>query len=164
MFCSLYLVHKREDMVPAGLNIAETMETGDIKNCGMTQELATNVLWRKLIGKVNAKDLELFWNRLVHEFYCLKVLITLEQVVKKKKNLNEQNFNQWADGEANWSGVVNFHCFIFSDDRNDMPCSSLFLLSGNGVISLILESRPLIFVYLCTCIQSIQKQIVKYHI
>ena len=33
------------------------------------------------IGKVNAKDLELFWNRLVHEFYCLKVLITLEQVV-----------------------------------------------------------------------------------
>ena len=45
-----------------------------------------------------------------------------------------------ADGEANWSGVVNFHCFIFSDDRNDMPCSSLFLLSGNGVISLILES------------------------
>ena len=31
-------------MVPAGLNIAETMETGDIKNCGMTQALATNVL------------------------------------------------------------------------------------------------------------------------
>ena len=45
-----------------------------------------------------------------------------------------------ADGQANWPGVVNFHCFIFSDDRNDMPCSSLFLLSGNGVISLILES------------------------
>ena len=50
-----------------------------------------------------------------------------------------------ADGEANWSGVVNFHCFIFSDDRNDMPCSSLFLLSGNGVISLILESKALNF-------------------
>ena len=64
-----------------------------------------------------------------------------------------------ADGVANWSGVVNFHCFIFSDDRNDMPCSSLFLLSGNGVISLILESRPLIFVYLYTCTQSIQKQL-----
>ena len=30
------------------------------------------------LGKVNAKDLELFWNRLVHELYCLKVLITLE--------------------------------------------------------------------------------------
>ena len=77
--------------------------------------------------------------------------------------MNKTSING-ADGEANWSGVVNFHCFIFSDDRNDMPCSSLFLLSGNGVISLILESRPLIFVYLCTCIQSIQKQIVKYHI
>ena len=48
------------------------------------------------LGKVNAKDLELFQNRLVHEFYCLKVLITLEQVVKKKKNLNEQNFDQWC--------------------------------------------------------------------
>ena len=67
-----------------------------------------------------------------------------------------------ADGEANWSGVVNFHCFIFSHGRNDMPCSSLFLLSGNDVISL--ESRPLIFMYLYTCTQSIQKQIVKYHI
>ena len=43
------------------------------------------------LGKVNAKDLELFQNRLVHEFYCLKVLITLEPVVEKKKNLNEQN-------------------------------------------------------------------------
>ena len=70
-----------------------------------------------------------------------------------------------ADGVANWSGVINFHCFIFSDGRNDMPgISSLFLLSGNGVISLILESRPLMFVYLYTCTQSIQKQIVKYHI
>ena len=53
-----------------------------------------------LIGKVNAKDLELLWNRLVHEFYCLKVLITLEQVntlvVEKKKNVNEQNFDQWC--------------------------------------------------------------------
>ena len=45
----------------------------------------------------------------VHEFYRLKALITLEQVitsvVEKKNNLNEQN----VDGEANWSGVVNFH-------------------------------------------------------
>ena len=31
-----------------------------------------------------------------------------------------------------------------------MPCSLLFLLSGNDVISLVLESRPLIFVYLYT--------------
>ena len=45
-----------------------------------------------------------------HEFYHLKALITLEQVitlvVEKKNNLSEQNF----DGEANWSDVVNFHC------------------------------------------------------
>ena len=51
------------------------------------------------LGKVNAKDLELFWNMLVHDFYRLKVLITLEQVntsvVKKKKNVHEQNFDQW---------------------------------------------------------------------
>ena len=37
-----------------------------------------------------------------------------------------------------------------------------FLLSGNDVISLKL--RPLIFVYLYTCTQLIQKQIVKYNI
>ena len=56
-----------------------------------------NVLWRKLIGKVTAKDLGLFRNRLVHEFYGLKVLsITLEQVVEKRNNLNEQNFDQWC--------------------------------------------------------------------
>ena len=94
MFCSLYLVHKREDMVPAGLNIVETMETGDIKNCGMTQ--GPQMFCEESLGKVNAKDLELFQNSLVHEFYCLKVVITLEQVVKKKKNLNEQNFDQWG--------------------------------------------------------------------
>ena len=68
-------------MVPAGLNIAVTMETWDITNCGITKELATNALRRKL-RKVNAKDLEFFWNRLVHEFYCLEVVITLEQVVE----------------------------------------------------------------------------------
>ena len=53
------------------------------------------------LGKVNAKDLELFRNRLVHDFYHLKVLITSEQVstseVEKKKSVNnEQNFNQWC--------------------------------------------------------------------
>ena len=82
-------------MVPAGLNIAETMERGHIiKNCGMTQEPL--MFCEESLGKVNAKDLELFRNRLVHKFYCLKVLITLEQVVEKKKNLNEQNFDQWG--------------------------------------------------------------------
>ena len=53
------------------------------------------------LGTVNAKDLELFQNRLVHDFYPLKVLITSEHVstseVKKKKSVNnEQNFNQWC--------------------------------------------------------------------
>ena len=31
-------------------------------------------------------------------------------VVEKRENLKEQNF----DGEANWSGVVNFHCIQMS--------------------------------------------------
>ena len=66
-------------MVPAGLNIAEIMETGDIKNCGMTQEPL--MFCEESLGKVNARK-------------CLKVLITLERVVEKKKNLNEQNFDQ----------------------------------------------------------------------
>ena len=67
-------------MVPAGLNIPATMENGDIKNCGMTQK--PRIFCEESLGKVNAKDLELFQNRLVHEFYCLKMVITLEQVVE----------------------------------------------------------------------------------
>ena len=60
--------------------------------------------------KKEAKDLELFRNWSVHEFYRLKALITLKQVissvVEKKNDLNEQNF----DGETNCqSGDVNFH-------------------------------------------------------
>ena len=58
------------------------------------------------LGKINAKDVEIFRNGAVNEFYRLNALITLEQVntsvVGKKKNLNEKNF----DGEANWSGVM----------------------------------------------------------
>ena len=76
-------------MVSAGLNIVGTMETGHIKNCSMTQE--PRMFCEESLGKVNAKDLEIFQNRLVHKFYCLKVLITLEPVVEKEKNLNEQN-------------------------------------------------------------------------
>ena len=73
-----------------------------------------------------AKDVQLFRKASVHLFYSLKALTALEQVitsvVDKKNKVNEQNF----DGEANWSGVVNFHCmqmsllmsmrFIFNDD------------------------------------------------
>ena len=122
------------------------------------------------LGKTNAKDDELFWNGSVHEFYRLKMLITLEQVntsvVVKRKNLCEEAF----DGEVNWSGVVNFHFMqmslvmsmrlIFGDDWNVTLIT--FLLFGNDLISL--ESRPLIFAYLYTCTQSIQKQIVEYDI
>ena len=74
----------------------------------MTQE--PRMFCEESLGKDKAKDLELFRNSLVHEFYCLKVLITLEQVVEKKKNLNEQNFDQWGRWCTgyNWSGV-NFH-------------------------------------------------------
>ena len=73
-----------------------------------------------------AKDVVLFRNASVHEFYSLKALINLEQVitsaVNKKNKVNEQNFG----GEANSSDVVNFHCmqmslvmsmrFVFNDD------------------------------------------------
>ena len=45
--------------------LGETMETGDTY-CNMS----TTYL----------KDVELFWNRSVHKFYCLKALFTLEQV------------------------------------------------------------------------------------
>ena len=84
------------------------------------------------------EDVEFFRNGSVHKFYCLKALIiTLKQVItpvvekknKQTNNLNEQNFY----GEANWAGVVNFHCMtmrlvmsIFSDN-SDAPCSSRFL-------------------------------------
>ena len=78
------------------------------------------------IEKKAAKDVDLFRNASVYLFYSLKALTALEQVitsvVNKKNKVNEQNF----DGEANWSGVVNFHCmqmslvvsmrFIFNDD------------------------------------------------
>ena len=54
--------------------LAETMETGDTY-CNMTSTYL--------------KDVELFRNRSVYKFYCLKVLFTLEQVntsvVKNKK-------------------------------------------------------------------------------
>ena len=68
--------------------LVESMEPWD-KNGGMTK-----AMHRKLT-KNNAKDVELFQNGTVHDFYRLKALITLEQVitsvVEKKKNLNEQN-------------------------------------------------------------------------
>ena len=53
---------------------------------------------RDVTSTAYSKDVELFRNGLVHEFYRLKALITLEQanisVVEKKKNLYEQNFSE----------------------------------------------------------------------
>ena len=47
------------------------------------------------LQNINAKDVKLFRNGTVHDFYRLKALIALEQVitsvVEEKKNLNEQN-------------------------------------------------------------------------
>ena len=84
-------------------------------NCGMTQE--QRMFCEESLGKVNAKDLELFQNRLVHECYCLKVLITKwNKWSRKRRILMSKTLINGADGVANWSGVVNFHCFIFSDD------------------------------------------------
>ena len=79
-------------------------------------------------GKINAKDVEVFRNGSVYEFYRLKALIILEQantsVVEKKR----KKFRRW--------GYVNFHCMqmslvmimriIFGDDWNDALCWSSF--------------------------------------
>ena len=66
----------------------------------------------------------------------------------------------------NWLGVVNSYCmqmslvmgmpFLFSAMIEMMHYLHHILLLGNDVISL--KSRPLIFVYLFTCTQSIRKQ------
>ena len=69
--------------------------------------------------------------------------------VVDKINLNEHNF----DGEANWSGVVDFHCMQMS-----LVISLLSIFVGNDITSP--ESRPFIFVYLFTRTQSVRKQIV----
>ena len=58
--------------------LAESVEPGD-KYGGVT-----NVMHKTLIeclGSINAKDGDLFRNRSVHDFYLLKALITLEQVI-----------------------------------------------------------------------------------
>ena len=82
----------------------ETMETGD-RNCGRSQH---HVLFcEESLGKIDEKDVKLFWNGWFHEFDHLKALITLED----RSEYCSDNF----DGEAiNWSGVVNFHCMQMS--------------------------------------------------
>ena len=91
---------------------AETVESGD-KHRDVTdsllprriRDLQQKTFFRKRcifcevsFGKINAKDVELFRNGSVHEFYHLKALINLElvnsSVVEKKKDLYEQNLRK----------------------------------------------------------------------
>ena len=55
---------------------------------------------------MDVKDVELFQNRSVHEFYRLKALITLEQVNTLVKTS--------MVGAINWSDVVRFNCMQMS--------------------------------------------------
>ena len=55
-------------------------------------------------------------NGSVHGFYRLKALITLEQVITS------------IDGEANWSGVVNFHSMQMS-----LAMSMRFIFGDHGL-------------------------------
>ena len=58
-------------------------------------------------GKINSKNVDLFRNRSVES---VDYFGTSEYFSGRKINLNEHNF----DGEANWSGVVDFHCMQMS--------------------------------------------------
>ena len=72
--------------------LPETVESED-KNPEMTDNIfrAPCMFREESLGKINAKNVKLFRNRSVHEFYRLKVLITLKQantlVVEINKNL-----------------------------------------------------------------------------
>ena len=101
------------------------METGD-KNHGVTEGIlrASCIFCEESLGKINAKEFEpeQFRSRIL-SLEIVDYFGTNEYFIGRKQgNLNEQN----SDGEANWSGVVNFHCaqtslvmsmrFIFGDD------------------------------------------------
>ena len=79
--------------------LAETMEIGE-KNRDSTDNIKNfpvhhaflHFFSEQSLGKISAKDVELFRRESVHEFYRLKELITLEQVntsvVEEDNNLN----------------------------------------------------------------------------
>ena len=126
------------------------METGD-KNRNVSQR--HTLFCEESLGKIDAKDVKLFWNGSVHEFYCLKAFTDYFG--------ESEYFSENFDGEAiNWSGVVNFHCVQMSLVMSmhfflvmiDMTCALfiVFLVSSKDVISL-----ELIFVYLYTRSQSL---------
>ena len=70
-----------------GFRSALDEHSGDHGNLGYNElrhdsGASPRMFCEESLGKVNAKDLELFRNRLVYKFYCLTVVITLEQVVE----------------------------------------------------------------------------------
>ena len=73
---------KRESWSQAFL--PEMVETGD-KNCNVPQQHA--LFCEESLGKIDVKVVKLFQNGSVHKFYCLKALITLEQVNTSLKTL-----------------------------------------------------------------------------
>ena len=57
------------------------METGDkYRDVSYNTSRAPCMSFEERLGKINAEDVELFWNGSVYEFYHLKALITLEQM------------------------------------------------------------------------------------
>ena len=58
---------------PAQAPQAETMETGD-KNGNVSQH--HTLFCEESLGKIDEKDVKLFWNESVRKFYCLKALIS----------------------------------------------------------------------------------------
>ena len=81
------------------------MESGDkhryLSHSLLPRRLQRKFFWKRCIfcevsfGKINAKDVELFRNRSVHEFYHLKALITMEvntSVVKKKRSFMSKTY------------------------------------------------------------------------
>ena len=60
--------------------LAETVETEDKYRVSYNTSRAPGMFFEESLGKINAEDVELFWNESVYESYRLKALITLEQM------------------------------------------------------------------------------------
>ena len=72
--------------------LAETVETVDkYREVPYNIFRAPCMFFEESLGKINAEDVEFFWNGSVYEFYRLKALITLEQMNSglKKRDLYE---------------------------------------------------------------------------
>ena len=87
--------------------LAETVETGNNNRC-VTE--AMHVLRRKL--RKDYCGVELFRNLSIHEFYCLKALITLEQV--NTSMVEKKLINKTLMVRLTGLGVVNIHCMEMS--------------------------------------------------